>query len=762
MGIERVLHGTLVAVAIGGLAAGIGAQIADRADLADLAWTIGTAPVAAALAAFIVRDLRAGRFGVDAIALLSMTAALLLGEPLAGAVVALMYSGGNVLEDVAVMRAEHDLRALVDRAPRLAHRRVAAGIEDVPVDEIAIGDGILVRAGEIIPVDGIIGRDHVVLDQSALTGEPIPVVKPNGAQAFSGSLNAGGAFEMTASSIAGESTYAGIVRMVTAAQAAKAPFVRLADRYALLFLPVTLVVAGIAWLISGDPVRSLAVLVAATPCPLILAAPVAFIAGVARSARRGILVKGGGPLEKLARAHTVLFDKTGTLTVGGARLLSIEAAPGERVEDVLRLGACLEQASQHVLAGAVVAAALARGLPLQMPTQASETAGSGLHGIIGRKRVSAGSGDMIFAGRRPEPWAARAMRRASWRSALIVFVAVEGRPIGALLLADELRSETPHAIRMLRAAGIVRIVMVTGDRAAVAQTIGAALDLDSVLADRVPSDKVDAVRAEQRLHPTIMVGDGINDAPALAAADVGIAMGARGASASSEAADVVILADRLDRVGEAIVIARRARRIALESIMVGMALSGLAMLAAVAGFLLPVPAALVQEGIEGADILTGLRAWRPGRADAGRMIPAAAGRTLRHDHVTLGRSLDRLRSIADYLDDAAPEAAGALIAEANGVVQHDVVAHERDDEGNVYPTLAKVLSDGHGLSAMSRAHREILHLARLLAKLTEDLPAEKIDRFLIRDAQRVIESLETLVRIHTAQEEDIYDAVVAG
>jgi heavy metal translocating P-type ATPase len=762
MNIERALRGTLVAIAIGGLAAGIVARVADRGDLADLLWAVGTAPVAAALAIFIVRDLAAGRFGVDAIALLSMTAALGLGEPLAGAVVALMYSGGNVLEDFAVWRAEHDLRALTDRAPRLAHRRIASGTEDVAVGDIAVGDEILVRAGEVIPVDGVVGRESAMVDESALTGEPIPVVKSAGALLLSGSLNVGQTFEMTASSIAGESTYAGIVRLVTAAQAAKAPFVRLADRYALLFLPLTLVVAAIAWLISGDPVRCLAVLVAATPCPLILAAPVAFIAGVARAARRGILIKGGGPIEKLARAHTVLFDKTGTLTVGGARLLSIEAAPGESADEVLRLCACLEQASQHVLAAAVVQAALARGLPLQMPRQASESAGVGLHGMIAGKRVSAGSGDMILAGRRPDPWAARALRRASWRSALVVFVAVEGRPIGALLLADELRGETPHAIRLLRAAGIARIVMVTGDRAAAAQTIGAALDLDCVLADRVPSDKVDAVRSEQRLHPTIMVGDGINDAPALAAADVGIAMGARGASASSEAADVVILADRLDRVGEAVVIARRARRIAVESIVVGMALSGLAMLAAMMGWLLPVPAALVQEGIDVAVILNALRALRPAPGGAARTIPAAAGRVLRHDHVTLRRSLDRLRAIADHLDDASPQTAAALIAEANSVVQKSVVAHERDDEGKVYPTLAKVIAGGYGLAAMSRAHREILHLARLLARLVEELPVEQIDRYLIRDAQRVIESIETLVRIHTAQEEDIYDTVVAG
>jgi P-type E1-E2 ATPase len=291
--------------------------------------------------------------------------------------------------------------------------------------------------------------------------------------------------------------------------------------------------AGVAWFISGDILRSLAVLVAATPCPLILAAPVAFIAGVAQSARRGILVKSGGALEALARAHTVMFDKTGTLTVGGARLLSIEVAPGGGSADaVLQLGASLEQASHHVVAKAIVAAAAARELHLKMPEEVRESPGSGVQGVIEGRRISVGSPDMIIAHRHADEWTLRAVRRASWRSALVVFVAMEERPIGALLLADELRAETPHAIRLLRAAGVRRIVMVTGDRADAAQTIGAALDLDSVLADRVPSDKVDAVRAEQRLHTTIMVGDGINDAPPLSAADVGIAMGAGGATAS--------------------------------------------------------------------------------------------------------------------------------------------------------------------------------------------------------------------------------------
>ena len=424
---------------------------------------------------------------------------------------------------------------------------------------VAIGDRLLVHAGEVVPVDGVVNSNAATIDESALTGEPIPVAKARGAAIFSGSLNAGETFEMSVSALAGESTYAGIVRLVTAAQTAKAPFVRLADRYALIFLPVTLALAFVAWLISGDLLRSLAVLVAATPCPLILAAPVAFIAGVAQAARRGILVKGGGPLEALARAHTVLFDKTGTLTVGGARLLSVEVAPGETADEILMLGASLEQASHHVIANAIVQAAAERGLKLELPEQVRESMGSGLQGVIGGRHVTAGAREMIFTGERVADWAIRAIRRASWRSALVVFIAVDGRPVGALLLADELRSDTPRAIRLLREAGIARILMVTGDRAAAAQAIGAALDLDGVLAERVPSDKVDAVRSEQRLHPTIMVGDGINDAPALASADVGIALGARGASASSEAADVVILADRLDRVGEAIAIARRAR-----------------------------------------------------------------------------------------------------------------------------------------------------------------------------------------------------------
>lgn len=759
---DRVVKRALIVIALTGLVSGGIAWLMGQSTLAGWLWTAGTVPVVVGLAVSIVRDLMLGRMGVDAIALLSMSAAILLGEPLAGVVVAVMYAGGNVLEDFAVARAERDLKSLVDRAPRVAHRRVETKVEDIAIADVKVGDILIARAGEVIPVDGIIASTTATLDEAALTGEPIPVTRQHGAPVHSGTINAGQTFELRATAVAGESTYAGIVRMVTAAQTAKSPFIRLADRYALLLLPITLLLAGAAWLLSGDAIRGLAVLVSATPCPLILAAPVAFIAGVSRAARLGILIKGGGPLEALARTHTVMFDKTGTLTVGGARLVAVETAPNESPEEVLRLAASLEQASHHVVAAAIVSAAIARGLTLETPNEVRESMGSGLEGRVSGHLVRAGSHELVHGPGRPAAWETRALRRASWRSALSVFVSIEGRPIGAILLADELRRETPNAVAALRAAGVRRIVMITGDRADAAETIAAALDLDGVLADRVPSDKVEAVAMEQRLHPTLMVGDGINDAPALAAADVGVAMGARGASASSEAADVVILVDRLDRVSDAVSIARRTRRIALQSIGAGMAMSGIAMIAAAFGWLAPVAGALTQEAIDVVVILNALRALRPGHRFGRASMQPTVAKALNEEHQDLEHTLDRLREIADALDDATGEDAVRLIEEANRVVEGKLVEHERKDESIVYPRLAKFLHDAHGLSAMSRAHREILHLARSLARLSDGLKAEDADRYLIRDAQRAIESLEALVRIHNAQEEDIYEHAVTA
>jgi heavy metal translocating P-type ATPase len=754
---DRFMRRGLVAVALGGLIGGMALAAAGESGSGRWLWGVATAVVALSLFAAIVRDFLAGRVGVDAVALVSMTAALALGEVLAGVVVAVMYAGGTLLEDIAVARAERDLRSLIDRAPRIAHRRAGTIVEDVGIDRVAVGDRIVVKAGEVLPVDGIVGAEPATIDASAVTGEPLPVTLGPGERVQSGTLNVGATFEMQAAATAGASTYAGIVRMVAAAQAAKVPFVRLADRFAILLLPAALLLAGLAWLISGDPIRALAVMVVATPCPLILAAPVAFISGVSHAARRGILIKGGGPLEALARAETVLLDKTGTVTVGGTRLVGIETAPGVAAEEVLRLAASLEQASHHVVAPAIVAAARTRGLALTLPTEVRETMGSGIEGLVEGRRVAAGTAELVGGTAALEPWAARALRRAGWRSALAVMAAVDGRPAGVLLLADDVRREAPHVIRRLRQIGIRRIVLLTGDRAEAAVPIGSALGVDVVLADRTPAEKLAAVGDEQARRPAVMVGDGINDAPALAAASVGIAMGARGASASSEAADVVVLVDRLDRVGDAIAIARRSWRIALESVVVGMGLSLLAMGVAAAGWLEPVAGALVQEGIDVAVILNALRALGPGWSPGRSPLPVASAASLRQDHASMERDLDRLAAIADGLDTADPVDARRLIDTAERLIGATILSHEARDEAAVYPRLARHLGDRHGLDALSEAHREIAHLARRLGLLSEALKAEDGDPTLVRDAQRVIEAIATLTRLHNAEEDAVYE-----
>ncbi|TJX48071.1 MAG: heavy metal translocating P-type ATPase, partial [Mesorhizobium sp.] len=361
------------------LAIGIGAWRTGLAPLeANTIWTVATLPVVAALAISILRDFWIGRFGVDAIALVSMSAALLLGQPLAGVVVAIMYAGGTVLEDFARGRAERSLKALTDRSPRVAHRTSTLGTETIPVEDVAVGDELRVRAGELLPVDGILLDASASLDESAVSGEPLPERRSAGDAVRSGTVNAGETFNMRASALAEQSTYAAIVRMVAAAQTAKSPFIRMADRFALFLLPVTLLVSGAAWYVSGDPIRALAVLVVATPCPLILAAPVAFIGGVSRAARAGILMKGSAALEALAQVRTAIFDKTGTLTIGGAELIEIEAAPGRDTNHLLQLLASLEQASHHVLADSIIRAARGRQLVLSHPRDVHEHRGAGL------------------------------------------------------------------------------------------------------------------------------------------------------------------------------------------------------------------------------------------------------------------------------------------------------------------------------------------------------------------------------------------------
>jgi heavy metal translocating P-type ATPase len=619
-------HSRLLALlTLGGLVAGGAAWLAGAGGAARAAWALTTAAMLVPLALGVTKRLLRREVGVDLIALLAMAGALAIGEYLAGAVVALMLAGGQALEAFAGARARGELSALLGRVPRTAHRYQDGGLVSLPVAEVAAGDRLLVKPGEIVPVDGVMAGTGAVavLDESALTGESRPVERLEGDAVKSGTVNAGGPFDLRAVATAAASTYAAIVRLVEEAQASKAPFVRLADRYALVFLPLTLLIAAAAWVAGGSPLRALAVLVVATPCPLILAAPVALIAGVSACARRGIIVKGGGALEALAVGQVLLLDKTGTLTTGVPELAAIESFGGPSAEEVLRLAASLDQVSPHVFAAALVRGARERGLPLAFPAAVEERLGAGIRGTVEGRQVALGRLDWVAAGQAVPPPAREVRRRAARDGASNVFVAVDGAVAGALILHDPIRADAPATLRALRRQGIRRVVMVTGDAAEVAGTVAAAIGADRLLAECTPEQKVAAVRAERAGGPTIMVGDGVNDAPALAAADLGVAMGARGATASSEAADVVITVDRLDRVAEALAIARRARRIALESVLAGMGLSLAAMLVAAAGYLPPVAGALLQEAIDVAVILNALRALAGGReGEASVAVPA--------------------------------------------------------------------------------------------------------------------------------------------
>ena len=601
--------GVLAAIGAGGLL-----HLAGQPESGDAVWAVATAVVLVPLTWSVGRTLLRGDVGVDAIALVAMAAALALGEYLAGAVVGLMLAGGNALEDYAAGRARRELSALVARAPRVAHRRVGDVVEEVPVEELAPGDLVVVRAGEVVPVDGIVTSAEGVLDESALTGEPLPVSCRQGAAVRSGSANAGEAFELRATRQASESAYAAIVRLVRQAEAHKAPFVRMADRYAAIFLPVTLAFAGIAWALSGDPVRALAVLVVATPCPLILAAPVAILSGVSRAARAGVIVKGGAAVEQLGEAQTVVLDKTGTLTLGLPEIERLELFDGVDSDEALRLAASLDQLSVHSLAEALVHAAQKRGLALSFPENVREGPGQGAEGVVDGRRVVVGSAAWLrLRGYDVPDRSVAELDAENGAGSGTVLVGVDGRLAAAVILADHLRPDASGLVDGLRAAGIRHVAMATGDRAAVAEEIGRAVGVDRVYAEQSPEEKLELVRslqADSALRPVVMVGDGVNDAPALALADVGIAMGTAGATVASETADAVILVDRVERVAEAIRIGRRSLAIARQSVLAGIGLSLVAMVFAALGYIQPVFGALLQEGIDVAVILNALRALR--------------------------------------------------------------------------------------------------------------------------------------------------------
>jgi heavy metal translocating P-type ATPase len=608
------LSGRLLALgALAGVLAGGLLRLVGATGAADVVWAVSAGVIFAPLAWSVAGSLAHRDVGVDAVALVSIGGALALGQYAAAAVIALMLAGGNALEELAGRRASRELTRLIARAPRVAQRRSGDRVEEVPVDALAVGDHVVVRAGDVVPADGVVTSEAAVLDESALTGEPLPAVHARGETIQSGTTNSGDAFELYVARPAAESAYAALVRLVREASKQRAPFVRMADRYAIVFLPVTTVVAGAAWAVSGDPLRALAVFVVATPCPLILAAPIALVSGVSRAARAGVIVKGAGVIERLGRVRTVLLDKTGTLTLGTAEIERVVPFDGLGREEILRLAASLDQLSGHAFAGALVHGAERRGLALSLPERVEERPGKGIEGVVDGHRVAVGSAIWLGAqvGDRRIGGATLEAEHADGRSS--VLVAVDGLVAGAIVVADHPRDDAHLLADELRHAGVSHVAMVTGDRSAVAEEMGDRLGIERIYPEQSPKLKLEVVRAMQAepgLAPVMMVGDGINDAPALALADVGVAMGAAGATVASETADAVIVVDRIGRVAEAIRIGRRSLAIARQSVLAGMGLSFVAMGFAAVGWIAPVGGAFLQEAIDVAVIANALRALR--------------------------------------------------------------------------------------------------------------------------------------------------------
>jgi heavy metal translocating P-type ATPase len=561
-----------------------------------LAGVIGLVPAIT----WLVNDLRDKTMGSDVLAVLALLGALFTDELFAAAVISVMLATGRVLESWAEGQAERQLKALLSRMPRNVHRvKSDKSIEEIDIEDIEIGDRLLIRSGEITPTDGLL-LALATLDESALTGEPLPVLRPSGDEISSGVLNAGAPFEYTATSTSENSTYAGIIKLVKAAQAKSAPGVRLANTWALRFVPAALLIAALAWAISGDINRAVAVLVAATPCPLILAVPIAIVAGLSQAAKNGAIIKGGGILELLAKTETVLLDKTGTLTHGGPAVSDINTEPGISDDELLQLAASADQYSPHIVAKALVQEAQKRNLLLTSCTDIEEIPGHEIAATIDGARIVVGQ--MRY-------------ENPNWlhfAKPLMVAVARDGRLIGVIGLDDPIREESAQMVADLRSVGVKHIALVTGDREETAREVAASVGITEVFSNVTAAGKLEITETakSKASGSVIVVGDGINDAPALAAAHVGVAMGARGASAASEAADVVIVEDSIDRLTRAIRIAKSSRRKALQAAGIGMGLSFIVMGTGAIGYTNASQGAIAQEVIDVIAILWALTALK--------------------------------------------------------------------------------------------------------------------------------------------------------
>ena len=553
----------------------------------------------------MMRDLQSGKYGIDILAATAIITAVIMGEYWAAIVVVLMLTGGESLEDYAERRAERELDALLSRAPQQAHVVRGRKTIDIAARDVQVGDKIIIKAGEMVPVDAIVLEGSANFDEASLTGESLPQLKETDDQLLSGSLSLDGSITARATQTAEHSQYEQIIKLVRSAQRSQAPFVRLADRYAVPFTLLSFTIALAAWFISHESIRFLEVLVVATPCPLILAAPIAIISGMSRSAKHGIIIKNGSALERLASAKTFAFDKTGTLTKGTLRVSSIKTYNSFKNDDVLRAAATLEQHSSHIVATALLDAAHKKHLSLGKPRHITEAAGQGLEGTVNGKKIVVGRLRLLekHGVSLPDTFSTKSLDKTA------ALVAIGGKLAGVISFEDEIRAESPETLESLKKGGVKNFLMVTGDNQRVAKRIAQKLGISKVTAEAFPGDKLRALEAvEEDLRPVAFVGDGVNDAPVLTAADVGIALGARGSAAASESADVVIMLDDLGHVARAMAIAKRTFHIARQSILVGIALSIILMLIFATGKFKPLYGAIIQEVVDIVVIFNALRA----------------------------------------------------------------------------------------------------------------------------------------------------------
>lgn len=591
--------------------------------IAQVVATIYVGGVVAWTMVGMIKDILRGNFGLDILAVIAMIATLAVGEYGASIIIVLMLTGGEALEDYAASRAKGALTALLDQTPQTAHLAEVdptTGEEtlvDVAASDVKVGDHILVRPGEVVPVDSVLLSARGSFDEAAITGESLPVNLKTGGEVPSGAINGDEAVRLKALRTTENSQYQQIVSLVEQAQTQKAPVVRLADQFAVPFTVVSLLIAGAAWWISGDPVRFAEVLVLATPCPLLIAAPVAFMGGLSFSAKNGIILKGGAVLESLARIQSVALDKTGTITGGRPRVSRIITEPGWDEDQLLTLAASAEQYSGHVLAHGIVVSAQDAGLALTSASEAAEQAGSGVRAVVDSKEVVIGSkhylNDVIPSDFKVE------LQPGEVAS----YISVDGALAGVIVLADRVRPLAPALISYLRSQGITNIEMLTGDGRATAEDIASSVGIEDVRYSLKPQQKVDLV-AELQPRPALMVGDGVNDAPALAVADVGIAMGARGSTAAGEAADAVIVSDSIWKVAESHAIAKHTLKVALTAIWIGIILSIGLMLIAATGAIPAMAGALTQEFVDLAAILYALRALKGRLPRPEEYVPVAA------------------------------------------------------------------------------------------------------------------------------------------